>query len=83
VSLLNALRTLLVHLSAGRMAGEADMSRLGPVSGWLRGLYDEHRLFYALLAVVTLLGAGALLGILIEAFLTLIGMETEELDHAE
>jgi hypothetical protein len=64
-------------------AGEVDASRLGPVTGWLRGLYEDHRFFYALLAVVTLLGAGALLGILTEGFLALIGMETEELDHAE
>ncbi|MGD2173899.1 MAG: hypothetical protein PVJ27_00715 [Candidatus Brocadiaceae bacterium] len=60
--------------------GGAELSGL---SAWLRGVFDDHRLAYAFLTVAALLGAGALMGVLTEAFLSLIGMETEEVDHAE
>ncbi|MCD6415408.1 MAG: hypothetical protein J7M08_01765 [Planctomycetes bacterium] len=55
----------------------------GPVSRWLVGLCEDHRLLYAFLTVGIMLGAGAALGILTEKVLSAIGMETNKLDNAE
>ncbi|MFO8006478.1 MAG: hypothetical protein R6V05_01950 [Candidatus Brocadiia bacterium] len=74
----HALRAL-----SAAAAEPVEPERLTGLSRWVLSLYDEHRFLYALLAVGLLLGAGAVLGIVIERLLMFVGMGTEELDHAE
>ncbi len=89
MNLADALGLLLQCLAASAAEGEqaivgdVDLSSVGPISARLRWIYDEFRFFYALLAVVMMVGAGVLLGVLTEVFLSMIGMGTERLNHAE
>ncbi len=80
---MNLVGPRALRLLVAATGGAAGPGRLGGLSGWVLSLYEEHRFLYAVLAVALLLGAGALLGIAIERVLELVGMGTEELEHAE
>lgn len=80
---MNLVCARALALLVAAAAGAAGPERPGGLSGWVLSLYEEHRFLYAVLAVGLLLGAGALLGIAIERVLELVGMGTEELEHAE
>ena len=68
---------------AATAAGRVDLSGLHGLSRWIVGLYNDHRLVYALATVGILWMAGILLGVGIEHALRLLGRETERLDLTE
>ncbi len=75
-----AFSPVFLFAAAGVGRKSLEPGRLGSA---IRSLSDNSPLLYALLVVGVLLGAGTVLGVLIEVVLSLIGLETEDLNHAE
>jgi len=88
-SYLKELSVALVCLAAGDSGsgaprpGHVDVSNLEGLHRWLGALYNDHRLLYALLGVALIMAGGALLGLLMEGALSLLGWGTKRIEHVE
>lgn len=80
---LQATTLSVAVLADAGAGGKVDVSHLHGLSRRLVGLYNDHRLLYALVTVIILWAAGMLLGVGIEFVLRLLGRETERLDLTE
>ena len=63
--------------------GGAGAPQAQGIKAWIAALYRENRLLYGLLSVLIVLIVGALLGVLTEAVLALLGRGTKPIEHIE
>jgi hypothetical protein len=50
---------------------------------WLALTYNDNKLFYSIICLVTMAVMGCVLGYLVDLFLAKIGFETKKIDHLE
>lgn len=71
------------HGDAGEMTGKIAGENLSGISLWIVNLYNDHRIVFAIVTLVSMGVIGMLIAYITEFFLKMFGMETTRIEHKE